>query len=133
MEIAALFGVPLIKPVVAFKVSPPGREPLATLQVYVGDDRTTLRPSEAPISLNEELNEVSVPGAAKSSMASTNVFCALVVRRLARVIGGIAIVTWARPFFYKPIGGLSIRVMKTPVRAWMIWKIRSACIAATRS
>ncbi|KAG1388078.1 hypothetical protein G6F59_016115 [Rhizopus arrhizus] len=66
-------------------------------------------------------------------MACTSASCAPAARPAARATGGTASATWARRSCCRPTAGSSTRAMRTPVRAWTIWKIRSSCTAATPS
>ena len=70
---------------------------------------------------------------ARSSTACTNASCAPAARPAARATGGTATVTSARRSCCRPTAGSSTRATRTPARAWTTSRIRSSCIAATRS
>ena len=59
--------------------------------------------------------------------------CASAAPPRARAIGGTAIAIWVRRCCCKPIAGSLTRATNTPASGWMRWRIRSSCIAATRS
>jgi hypothetical protein len=66
-------------------------------------------------------------------MALMNAYCVFAVQQAVRVIGGIAIVILALPFYCRHGGGLLTAGMKIPVTGWMRLKILSGFIVATPS
>ena len=85
-----------------------------------------------PLRNQQTVNACNRQKTAKSWTAYMNVFYVLVAQRVALAIGGIRIATSGLQFCYTPIVGLLIAAMNLLVIAWMIWKIRSNFIAATR-
>jgi succinate dehydrogenase / fumarate reductase iron-sulfur subunit len=75
----------------------------------------------------------SRPNSAKSSTVCMSAFCAPAARPRALRTGGTATSSLARRSCFRPIAGWPTAATNSRVSVWTNWKIRSACIVATRS